>query len=322
MKIKNHYLKLWFLHFATFIGAGASLGLASAFFVLANQKWTLPKIANFAATKTIPFDALVNPKTLPKVKKVHSMNLSKNTISFKTKQKILKMIPVYAKLVKTEKTNVLNSSQRADFFTDSFASTKGFNYDLKKMLSEPYSSINDVIPTGLGADKSGSFVILDYIVQNDTPDLVNNQIKTYFIDTPQGIRFTKSESWGEPIKNKGGLSQLFSINNVNNVDDAYQAVQQLFSKLELSNVYQDRTNLDNSVKFKNLTNGMSAKSKQVLKKVILHSEGNFSNYGLSSYFITDVPNQIKLTIQVGGTAPVFFTAVYSAQTRQLTVYAD
>lgn len=296
------------------------LGISSIFFITANQNWIMPLASNFLSRQRIPFNWIVSDKDVSKVVKVSGMKLTNHTYTYKDKQQLLSFIDKYSKYAIKYKDQVVETKDYTDYFSDSFATAPQYESSIKKMLDTPHSSINDVVATELGSDSQGKFVILDYIIQSDDPLLYNYQVKMYYDDRFGSVKFTKYVKTLPMIKNKGGLPELYTrFNNANIINAGYQSVQEFFGKLDLSNVYNDHSHLDSSVKFQNLTNGMSQESKTSLAQLINISQGNFDNYALSEYAIRDVPDEVHMKIKVGGLNKVYrYDFVYNNDKKAIT----
>lgn len=318
--MKHYYLKTWLLHLSTFIMVMIGLGISAIFFITANQSWIMPVASNFLSRQRIPFNWIVSNKDVSKVVKVSGMKLTNHTYTYKDKQQLLSFVGKYSKYAIKYKDQVVETNDYSDYFSDSFSTAPQYESSIRKMLKTPHSSINDVIATELGSDNQGKFVILDYIIQSDDPLLYNYQVKMYYDDKFGSIKFTKYAKTLTMIKNKGGLPELYTrFNNASIIDAGYQSVQEFFSKLDLSNVYNDYNHLDSSVKFKNLTNGMNRKSKKSLEQLINISQGNFDNYALSEYTIRDVPDEVHMKIKVGGLNKVYrYDFTYSNAKKAIT----
>lgn len=321
-QIKHYYARMFLLHLNTVLWSIVGLSGASLLFIAGNQKQIMPYIADYMSRQRIPFNLIVSKKNMPKLIKIKPLNLNSATFTQTEKKQAIKLVDNYASEIKTSKNNLLNAVNNERYFTQQFADNTQYNTFLHHLYSNgKYVSLNSIIPTGLGSDKKGKYIIVDYIMQSDDPKLYNYQAKMYLAkDTAGMYHFTDFKLVGKMIANKGGLNQIYAgLNNSNSINNANTVLQQFYSKLDLSNVYNDKDNLNKSSKFINLTNGYNSETKSAIMNIIQNSEGSFTNFGIVDYTITDVPNQIKMNVDMGGTNQVFhYLFTYNVKSQEIT----
>lgn len=258
-----------------------------------------PLLANKIASIPIPFSLIVPKKEAPELIKVSDMNFNNSIFSQADKNKLLDFMPELTKEVKKdngfdEKRPYFNSQKLSQRDKTTIAK---YSNDLFK---ERFQSLNNINLYSLGADKTGKFIIINVIMQNDSPLYTNSLIK---IHVNNKLRFNDF-IFLKNIKQKMILPPMFRSNEFDNtyLSKGQSKVSELFSKIDLSNVYDDVKDqkIDNSQKFINLTQGYKdKKSIDSIRKIILNSDGMFTNYAINEYSYTDYPSIIKIYVNVG-----------------------
>lgn len=311
-----YYIKKFLIHIhELFLISITLVGIGITFFV-SNQNWLLPKIAIQLTHYSIPFNIFV-PSANKKVLSVHGTNFDDKLFTLSEKKKLNDLVARFNDLARKNSANIIGSDGSDQVFSDQFANGAKFSDRLNQLYRPEHQNLNSVILTAIGADKYGRFVVLDYIMQNDSPNLLNYCYKFYLDKDFKLSKFSKSYP---VIKNTGGLAKIYpNYNNLSAFNKGQVTINQLFNQMKTLNLYGDKNNLAKNENFQNLTNGFSKKSKNYLAELISVSNGNFNNYAFTQYVLTDSPNAVKITTVVGGVNKRYkFNIVYNATENKIT----
>lgn len=270
--------------------------------ILVTQPRIEPVIADKIAALPIPFNWVVSPRQTPQLVQVHNLNLPTRSFKVSEKQALLDQMPALNRAFKQQQADIMFHDPQQQWFTASLQHSHSGQALLQQAFAPRFQSLNRVVLFALGGDHRGRFIILDLVMQNDSPQYSNYLYKFY---VNRHLKFTHLQ-WVGIRKNKAALPPLFKDAPFIPETQATVKVDKFFSELDLSNVYDDVTHLEKSHKYQNIAQGYDPTTQKAIKKIIQAAHGNFNNYAIRGYQQTDYPAQTELTVALGSFNQVLY----------------